>query len=139
MSRVEIESFLKSFLLFFTSLGVLIATLFYINYNKDIQTLDEKLFSQMRVCSYDLKCDNFEIDFLNQESQELYRLYKNEQGLSSYYPIPKSEKFIMSLNFSKEKYQKELQELKKDALINFLIICFFKWMQFCYKKYIVFF
>ena len=122
MSRVEIESFLKSFLLFFSSLGILIAILFNINYNKDIQTLDEKLFSQMRLCSYDLKCDNFEIDFLDQGSQELYRLYKDKKGLSSYYPIPKSEKFIMSLNFSSEKYQQKLTKLKKSAVINFLIV-----------------
>ncbi len=97
----------------------MISTLFFINYNKDIQTLDEKLFSQMRVCSYNLECTNFDIDFLDSDNQELYKLYKNQNGLTSYYPIPKSEKFVMSLSFSSDKYAKELQVLQKSTLWSF--------------------
>ncbi len=121
MNRVEIESFLKSFLLFFISLGVLIAILFYINYTKEVQTLDTKLFSEMRVCSFDLKCKQFEIDFIPMENQKLYKLYKNENGLSSFYPIPTSEKNIMALYFKQDKYDKELQKLQKTSLIEFFI------------------
>jgi len=122
LSRVELESFLKSFLLFFGSLGLLIATLFYINFSKEIQTLDEKLLSQMRVCSFDLKCTNFQIDFVEQKDKELYTLFKDESGLSSYYPIPSSTSYIMSLHLSKENYNKEVSKLKTDGLINFSIV-----------------
>jgi len=118
LSRVEIESFLKSFLLFFSSLGLLIATLFYINFTKEIQTLDEKLFSQMRVCSFDLKCKQFAIDFVPHKKENLYYLYKDENGLSSYYPIPGSTRHIMFLHFSIEKYNKEVQKLKNSAIWN---------------------
>lgn len=122
MSKAELESFLKSFILFFGSLGILIATLFYISYTKDIQTLDEKLFSQMRLCSFDLKCEQFKVDFIEPGEEKLYTLYKNENGLSSYYPIPNSKKYIMSLNFDIYNYNIELQKLLKDALSNFLVI-----------------
>lgn len=122
MSKVEIESFVKSFTLFFTSLSILIVTLFYINYTKEVQTLDETLFSQMRVCSFDLKCEQFKIDFVPKEKQKLYFLYNDENGLSSYYPIPNSDKYLMLINFNEQHYFLELKKLQQDALLNFLII-----------------
>ena len=124
MSKVEIESFLKSFILFFGSLGVLTATLFYINYTKDIQTLDEKLFSQMRVCSYDLKCKKFKIDFVKLKQQQLYKLYKNTNRLESFYPIPKTKKYIMSISFEQKNYNLELKTLQTKALWSFFAVLF---------------
>jgi signal transduction histidine kinase len=122
LSRAEIESFLKSFALFFGSLGILIATLFYINYTKKIQTLDEQLFSQMRLCSFDLKCEQFEIDFIEPNTQKLYTLYKENKTLESYYPIPNSKKYIMHISFGSDKYDVELQKLQREAIYNFLAI-----------------
>ncbi len=122
MNKVELESFLKSFLLFFISLGLLIATLFYINFSKDIQTLDEKLLAQMSICSFDLKCTNFHIDFREQKDEKLYTLYKDKAGLSSYYPIPNSTKHIMLLHLSEIEYSKEVSKLKTEALWSFSIV-----------------
>lgn len=122
MNRAEVESFLKSFLLFFGSLGILIATLFYINYTKEIQTLDEQLFSEMRLCSFDLKCEKFDIEFIEPKEQKLYILYKDDSGLNSYYPIPNSQKYIMQLSFSSQNYSIELKKLQKKALYSFLSI-----------------
>jgi len=76
----------------------------------------------MRVCSFDLKCEQFQIDFIQQKEQKLYTMYKNENGLSSYYPIPKSQKYIMSLNFNTNSYNLELQKLQRSALFDFLAI-----------------
>ncbi|MBU0719869.1 HAMP domain-containing histidine kinase [bacterium] len=122
MSKVEIESFLKSFVLFFSSLGILIATLFYINYTKEIQTLDESIFSQMRLCSYDLQCEQFNIDFIPMNGQKLYTLYKDETGLTSYYPIPQSSKNIMLFHFSTKQYDAEVQNIKNQELWKFALV-----------------
>jgi len=121
LSKVELESFLKSFLLFFSSLGTLLVILFYLNYQKDIQTLDEQLFSQMRVCSFDLKCKKFDIDFV-QEDKELYKLYKNKEGLSSFYPIPSSKKYLMIIKFKQQNYKKELEKLQTKAIWQFVVV-----------------
>lgn len=122
MNKVERESFLKSFLLFFTSLGALIATLFYINFTKEVQTLDEMLLSEMRVCSFDLKCEQFHIDFLEHKNEKLYSLYKDENGLSSYYPIPGSTKNIMLLRLDSKKYHEEISQLKSDNSWRFFAV-----------------
>jgi len=122
LNKVELESFLKSFILFFGSLTLLIATLFYINYTKEVQTLNETLFSQMRVCSFDLKCEQFKIDFVEKKEQKLYTLYSDKDGLTSYYPIPNSQIYYMLINFAPKLYTQELQKLQKTALWNFLAI-----------------
>jgi signal transduction histidine kinase len=122
LNKVELESFVKSFLLFFLSLGSLLAALFIINYEKEIHLLDEKLLTQMRVCSFDLKCTNYEISFIEKNSQELYTLYKDATGLKSYYSIPKSEIYIMQLSLDAQKYKAELDKIEEKEVRNFSII-----------------
>jgi signal transduction histidine kinase len=119
MSRVEVESFVKSFILFSTSLGLLIGTLFYLNTTKEIKTLDEALFAEMRLCSYDLQCEHFKIDFVPKAKQVNYTLYKEEKGLSSYFPIPDSDAFVMQIHLDKSRYQEQVAQLKKEAYLKF--------------------
>ena len=118
MSRVEVESFIKSFLLFSSSLGLLIGTLFYLNYTKEVKTLDDALFSQMRLCSYDLKCDEFTIDFVPLKTQVNYTLYK-EDGLSAYFPIPGANEFVMQIHLDQQHYEKRIETLKNEARLEF--------------------
>jgi len=124
LSRVELESFLKSFLLFFSSLSLLILTLFYLNYLKEVKNLDETLFSQMRVCSFDLKCKKFKIDFVDKKKQELYTLYKNRDGLDGFFPINSSKKYLMQLHFPSKYYKKQVSKIKKDIFLQVLITIF---------------
>jgi signal transduction histidine kinase len=59
------------------------------------------------------------MDFIKNDEVELYSLYKDANGLSSYYPIPKSEKYIMSLHFNIEKYNEKVSKLKQSAIWEF--------------------
>ncbi len=120
MSRVEIESFLKSFLLFFISLSIVISSLFYINYTKEVKNLDDHLFTLMRLCSFDLKCERFTIDFVAVEHKESYTLYKDETGLSSYFPIPGANEYLMAFHLPAEEYRRELRTLQSDAIWEFV-------------------
>jgi len=122
LKKVELESLVKSFLLFFISQSLLLGALFYFEYNKEIKTLDESLFNEMRLCSYDLKCDDFTIDFVPKEQYELYRLYKNSDGLSSYFSIGGSQKNALEIHYDSEKYTQTLSGLKKDLLLNFVVV-----------------
>ena len=119
MHRVEVESFIKSFLLFSTSMTLLISALFYLNFTKAAQTLDETLFSEMRICSFDLKCEQFGIDFVPIKEQTLYTLYKKENTLSSYYPIPGSNDFVMQIKLVPTAYEEMLYSLKKEGYFQF--------------------
>ena len=124
MSRVEVESFVKSFLLFFISLGILLAILFYINYTKEITTIDNEIFSKMKVCSYDLKCDEFDIEFVEKKKQELYTVYKKDAGIQAYFPISQADLFIIEMRFNELDYDELMKDLKSEVLLKFGAVMF---------------
>jgi len=71
----------------------------------------------MRVCSFDLQCKNFIIDFAPIKEQELYTLYKDTKGLRSYFPIAGADDYYLILQFEEEKYQLELQKIQNNILL----------------------
>ena len=122
MKKVEKESLFKSFLLFFLSQALLIGALFFIDYEKEVQSLDEQIFSQMRLCSFDLQCDEYTIDFVPQKKQELYKLYKKDDALSTYFSIPGSKKNYLQISLDKKRYKHKLTQLRYGAIVQFLLI-----------------
>ena len=121
MKKVEKESFLKSFTLFFISQSILLAALFFINYTKELQNLDTKIFSDMRLCSYDLQCPEFTIDFAAKKNQEIYKLYKKRDGLHSYFTIPGSQQNYLEISLPQSKYTKKLSSLRDRYIMIFLL------------------
>jgi len=120
MRRVEMESFVKSFILFSSSLGLLIGALFSFNITKEIKTLDDALYSEMRVCSYDLQCEQFNIDFVPKAKQINYTLYKKDDGLSSYFPIPGANDYVMQIHLNSSSYDQKVDQLKQETYLQFL-------------------
>ena len=76
----------------------------------------------MKVCSYDLKCKEFNIDFVEKKAQELYSLYKKDGTLQAYFPISNADKFILELKFSKQNYEKLLQNMQSEMLLKFGVV-----------------
>lgn len=124
MKKVELEAFVKSFSLFFLSQTLLVGMLFFIYYNKEIQTLDESIFAKMRVCSYSLACKEFTIDFVPANKYELYKLYKDDKALSSYFPIPQATKNVLKIFLPKEKYMQQVKQLQRDIVLKFFGVLF---------------
>ena len=125
MKKVERESLIKSFLLFFISQAILLSVLFFIDYKKELQTLDDLIFSKMRICSLNLKCDEFQIDFVPMDEHKLYKLHKDNVALSSYFSIPSSTKNSLKIYLLKDKYNQKIDELKNATLLNFLVVIAF--------------
>ncbi|MDQ7043299.1 MAG: HAMP domain-containing sensor histidine kinase [Sulfurimonas sp.] len=122
MKKVELESLIKSFILFFVSQSLLLGTLFFFEYTKEIKSLDESLFNEMRVCSYDLRCDNFSIDFVPKDKFEVYKLYKNEDGLSGYFSIGASQKNSMKIHYHQKDYEQDILSIQKDLALKLFIV-----------------
>ena len=74
----------------------------------------------MRVCSFDLKCSEFKIDFVAIKDQELYTLYKSEKGLDSYFPISGANDFYMQMHFNIQNYHVEISDIKSNTLLELL-------------------
>ncbi len=136
MKKVEKESLLKSFFLFFLSQTLLAGALFFLNYQKETQTLDENIFSTMRLCSFSLKCSEFQLDFTPIKKHELYRLYKDDDSLSAYFSIPNSTKNSLKVYLPKEKYIQKIDALQKTLLVNFfIVICIIAILSFLFALY----
>jgi len=122
LKKVEKESLLKSFLLFFVSQSLLIGALFFLNYQKEIQTLDAQIFSQMRICSFNLQCKEYGIDFVPKRGHELYKLYKKPKELSAYFTIPASQKNLLKIYLKKSLYQAKIGKIKESLLVQFALL-----------------
>jgi len=122
LKKYELESFLKSFWLFFISITILVGALFYLSYQKELQTLDTNLASKMRICSYTLDCKEFEIDFKPKQNLLPYKLYKSNKKISSYYPIPNSQKNFLELYILKKDYEKTVNSIKNKYIKYYIII-----------------
>lgn len=122
LKKVEVESLVKSFFLFFILQSLLVGALFLLEYKKEIKNLDETIFSSMRICSYNLTCDQFKIDFVAKDDFELYKLYKGEAGLSSYFSIPNSSKNSLKIYLSNQEYNIKINILKETLIVRFLIV-----------------
>ncbi len=122
MKKVEKESLLKSFLLFFLSQTLLAGALFFLNYQKELQSLDENIFSKMRLCSFSLQCKEFQFDFVPKKQYELYKLYKDDDALSAYFSIPNATRNALKIYLPKKKYMQEVKTLQRTLLLNFFIV-----------------
>ncbi len=122
MKKVEKESLFKSFLLFFISQSLLVGALFFINFTKEKQVLDEQIFSKMRICSFNLQCDEFGVDFVSKDEHELYKLYKEQKELSAYFSIPDSQKYYLKIYLAVSEYEKKIALLKKQLGFSFVLV-----------------
>ncbi|MEA1920937.1 MAG: HAMP domain-containing sensor histidine kinase [Campylobacterota bacterium] len=122
MRPVERESFLKSFALFFISLTLLAGLLYYFQFSKEQKAVDETVLNKMRLCSFDLTCKEFDIDFVFDKSQNLYTLQSNENAYFSFFPISQSDEYILKFSYSINSYKKELKKIRHELLKTFLLI-----------------
>jgi len=87
-----------------------------------VQTLDEQIFSQMRICSFDLRCQEYKIDFVSKDGHELYKLYKTPQELSSYFTIPNSRRNYLKIYLEKTLYNVKVNSIKRTLFLQFLVL-----------------
>ncbi len=121
MKHVELEAFSKSFLLFFISIGTLLGIVFYLNYQKELQSFDEKLLYKMHLCSYSLDCKEYKVDFDREKGKIYYVLFKDSKEVSSFYPLTDVTDFSLKLSMTQEAYHEQMHYLHSDLVRNGLI------------------
>lgn len=124
MKGVELESFLKSFALFFISLTLLAGMLFYFQFSKEQKKLDDTLLTEMRLCSFNLTCKKFGLDFILQDKQQLYTLQSNTNEYYSFFPISKSEEYLLKFSYTQKAYRQDLQDIKSTLIREFIFVSF---------------
>jgi len=124
MERYEFESLLKNFFIFFFLQLMLLGIIYFQTVSFQIQKLDNEILSKMKICSFDLKCKDFEIDFVSKGKSEIAKLYKHND-IYALFHIPTSNEYFLKIVFKKDKYAKQTSELKNLLLKKFLLYAVF--------------
>lgn len=120
MKKAEQESFLKSFGIFFTSLALLSAVLAYFEYFKLKHEMQDKIYNEMRVCSYDLQCTQYEFDFVPLKSDNLYQLIEFPLEVYALFPIPRNDTYALKLTLQHSQYNALLHKTKEQVIYYYL-------------------
>ncbi len=120
LKRAEKESFIKSFFIFFISLSLLSALVFWYEFSQKRHAIEESVLNEMKVCSFDLKCKQFTFDFVPLEKEELYLLHQDESGYFALFSIP-SGKYALKLHFSQNDFDIMLDKIQMHMIEVFLM------------------
>ncbi len=146
LKRVEIESFIKSFLLFFISLSSVIWFLNHQTHNSELHELEDTLFAQMQIASLGQdtqgftkniisKQDDMTLDIFYSDEKNIFVLFENKESNSSVikvsYPL-KNVDFDENIIF--ERSLKRF--LKSLAVVFILSIAFSLYALYPFKKYL---
>ncbi len=122
MRLVAREAFIKAFLLFFISMGILAGLLYWMQYLKAQENLNQELLSAMRVCSFNLTCNDFSIDFVPKKDETLNTLQHDINGLYAEFSISQSDEYALQLRYEADAYTLRLTQLHYEHLKSFALI-----------------
>ncbi len=124
MKKYEIESLLKSFFIFFTLLVILLCVIIFQNYKQGLYSIDDQIRSQMKICSFDLKCEGLEVDFISKtEKTKIRQLYKDGE-VYSFFDIPTVDDYLLKITLPQKDYKKRIRVLKNELFKKFIFYTF---------------
>ncbi len=122
MKKYEIESLLKSFFIFYLLQTILLSIIFLQLYNHNLILLKKKILSDMKLCSLDLNCKEFQLDFTPKDRNlRVNFLYENKNTLYSFFPIPKNRDFFLKIILDRDSYDQMVKDIKKNLIEKFVI------------------
>jgi len=122
LKKSEKESLRKSFLLFFTTLTILNAFVFYFYLHEQEDKIKEKIFNQMKIYSYEFKDKDITLDVIPiQKKEELYHLKITDNEVYAYFHMPSSTKNTLKLSYPYAKYKHNLLSIQMKSLLYFFL------------------
>ena len=98
----------------------MISIIIWQQFNHEKRILDDQIQTQMKLCSYTMKCDNYSLDFvLSSEDKEINHLYKNN-NIYSYFIVPTVDEYLMQVILMQKEYEAQINSIKKSLLYNML-------------------
>jgi signal transduction histidine kinase len=95
--------------------------IFYREYQQDKVKLEQKIFNEMKLCSFNMKCPEYTVDFKEKGSKQLYTLYNENNTLYSYYMIPNTYKYHLKIIYPFSKYQEKINQVQTQRIQHFLL------------------
>ena len=147
MKKVEIESFLKSFLLFFISLSSVIWFLMYKTYKSNIHDFEDSLYSQMKIASLSSERSPLFTKKIvpKRDDISLNTFYRDEKNFYIYFKSKDRKNLLIKVSYPLSGLNHDEEIIFKQSLWNFLkslILIFFISIGFSiyalnpYRKYL---
>jgi len=126
LKTYELESLLKSFLIFWILLEVLLAINFWHEFQEKRSQIENKIQIEMKLCAYTIACEGLKTDFVEKaEDKEENILYQDSKDFYSYFKVPTVEKFLMKVVYPKESYLPRVERVKEVTYSKFLFYSLF--------------
>ena len=92
----------------------------YRSYLQRLERLDQQIFSEMRIFSYKPTSKTFQVSFSPRDaSLQTLKLLHDREGVSAYFPIPGSRKYLMKVSLPAQEYQQRIRHLRMEVLSHF--------------------
>ena len=125
MKTYELESFLKSFLIFFLLLEVLLAISFWHDYQVKKREIEERIQIEMKLCAYTLQCEGLHTDFVDKDKNKEKNILYKDGDFYSYFSVPTVKKYLMKVVYPRQKYLDHLHRLEEKLQGKFLLYTLF--------------
>ena len=113
MKTYELESFLKSFLIFFILLEVLLAINFWNEYQVKKLEIEEKIHVEMKLCAYTIQCDGLSTDFVDKDKNKEENILYKDGNFYSYFKVPTVDKYLMKVTYPKAGFMDRVAKLER--------------------------
>jgi len=125
LKTYELESFLKSFLIFLILLEILLALNFWHEYQVKKQEIEEKIKIEMKLCAYSVQCEGLRTDFVSKGKEKEENILYKDGDFYSYFSVPTVKKYLMKVVYPKQKYTEHLLELEERLKHKFILYSLF--------------
>jgi signal transduction histidine kinase len=116
LKKYELESLIKSFVLFFLLMSALYFLVATLNYRDRQRHLEDQILNEMRLYSFHPVGDRFGVDFETKEGhKDLMRLYQGVEGVYSFFEIPGSRKYLLKLSLPLSDYRAMLEQIRRES------------------------
>ncbi len=141
MNRVELKSFLRTFIPFFITLEILTGVILYKEYQSEISKLEQSIFNGMSVCNYNTDddkyaCSDYNIDFfdadknsytiefLEEKKEQPFTINKKNSLFYKYYPIPDTPGYHLKISYPASSYQTKITAFKNHRIQELFVASF---------------
>jgi len=100
---------------------ILLAVIIMQSYTQGRHAIDDQVRNQMKICSFDLKCEGLELDFVPKNKERKVRKLYKEGDLYSFFDVPTADGYLLKVILPQKRYEAMVSELKSDLAQKFIL------------------
>ncbi len=100
---------------------ILLGVIFVQRYHQGVNSIDDDVKNQMKICSFDLKCEGLSLDFVPKSKTTKTRQLYKKGDLYTFFDVPTADGYMLKVILPQKDYQLRIKNLKKELFKDFFI------------------